>query len=115
MEEKKAWIAQNTKVAIGSDAFFPFGDNIDSAYKSGIEFIAQAGASVRDDNVIETCDKYGIAMAKPNTVSSVPTATRNKRQEFAYLMGTVMTKTASFRIFRIQFQRASLGNLSAVC
>ena len=63
MEEKKAWIAQNTKVALGSDAFFPFGDNIERAHKSGVEFIAQAGGSVRDDHVIETCDKYGIAMA----------------------------------------------------
>ncbi len=63
MEEKKAWIALNTKVALGSDAFFPFGDNIERAHKSGVEFIAQAGGSVRDDNVIETCDKYGIAMA----------------------------------------------------
>ena len=63
MEEKKEWIAQNTKVALGSDAFFPFGDNIERAHKSGVEYIAQAGGSVRDDNVIETCDKYGIAMA----------------------------------------------------
>ena len=62
-EEKKAWIAQNTKVALGSDAFFPFGDNIERAHKSGVEYIAQAGGSIRDDNVIETCDKYGIAMA----------------------------------------------------
>ena len=62
-EEKKAWIAQNTKVALGSDAFFPFGDNIERAHKSGVEYIAQAGGSVRDDNVIETCDKYGITMA----------------------------------------------------
>ncbi len=63
MAEKKEWIAGNTKVALGSDAFFPFGDNIERAHKSGVEFIAQAGGSVRDDNVIETCDKYGIAMA----------------------------------------------------
>ncbi|WP_262987335.1 phosphoribosylaminoimidazolecarboxamide formyltransferase [Prevotella sp. ne3005] len=63
MEEKKAWIAQNTKVALGSDAFFPFGDNIERAHKSGVEFIAQAGGSVRDDHVIMTCDKYGITMA----------------------------------------------------
>lgn len=63
MEEKKAWIAQNTKVALGSDAFFPFGDNIERAHKSGVEYIAQAGGSIRDDNVIDTCDKYGIAMA----------------------------------------------------
>lgn len=62
MEEKKEWIAKNTKVALGSDAFFPFGDNIERAHKSGVEYIAQAGGSVRDDNVIETCDKYGIAM-----------------------------------------------------
>ena len=62
-EEKKEWIAKNTKVALGSDAFFPFGDNIERAHKSGVEFIAQAGGSVRDDNVIETCDKYNIAMA----------------------------------------------------
>ncbi|MCH4148481.1 MAG: phosphoribosylaminoimidazolecarboxamide formyltransferase [Prevotella sp.] len=63
IEEKKAWIAQNTQVALGSDAFFPFGDNIERAHKSGVEYIAQAGGSIRDDNVIETCDKYGIAMA----------------------------------------------------
>ena len=62
-EEKAAWVAQNTRVSLGSDAFFPFGDNIERAHKSGVEFIAQAGGSVRDDNVIETCDKYGIAMA----------------------------------------------------
>ncbi|MBR6990285.1 MAG: phosphoribosylaminoimidazolecarboxamide formyltransferase [Bacteroidaceae bacterium] len=62
-EEKKAWLALNKGVALGSDAFFPFGDNIERAHKSGVEFIAQAGGSVRDDNVIETCDKYGIAMA----------------------------------------------------
>ena len=63
IEEKKTWIAQNSGVALGSDAFFPFGDNIERAHKSGVEYIAQAGGSVRDDNVIETCDKYGIAMA----------------------------------------------------
>ena len=62
-EEKKAWLTKNMKVALGSDAFFPFGDNIERAHKSGVEYIAQAGGSVRDDNVIETCDKYGIAMA----------------------------------------------------
>lgn len=63
MEEKKEWIARNTGVALGSDAFFPFGDNIERAHKSGVQYIAQAGGSVRDDNVIETCDKYDIAMA----------------------------------------------------
>ena len=62
-EEKLEWIAKNTKVALGSDAFFPFGDNIERAHKSGVEYIAQAGGSVRDDHVIMTCDKYGIAMA----------------------------------------------------
>ena len=62
-EEKQAWIAQNTGVALGSDAFFPFGDNIERAHKSGVQFVAQAGGSVRDDHVIETCDKYGITMA----------------------------------------------------
>lgn len=62
-EEKKAWIAQNTGVSLGSDAFFPFGDNIERAHKSGVEYVAQAGGSVRDDHVIATCDKYGIAMA----------------------------------------------------
>lgn len=63
MEEKKEWIAKNTNVALGSDAFFPFGDNIERAHKSGVQYIAQAGGSIRDDNVIETCDKYGITMA----------------------------------------------------
>ena len=62
LAEKKEWIAQNRQVALGSDAFFPFGDNIERAHKSGVEFIAQAGGSVRDDHVIMTCDKYGIAM-----------------------------------------------------
>ena len=62
-EEKREWIAKNTRVALGSDAFFPFGDNIERAHKSGVEYIAQAGGSVRDDHVIMTCDKYGIAMA----------------------------------------------------
>ncbi|MBR4390236.1 MAG: phosphoribosylaminoimidazolecarboxamide formyltransferase [Prevotella sp.] len=61
-EEKRAWIAQNTDVALGSDAFFPFGDNIERAHKSGVRYIAQAGGSVRDDHVIATCDKYDIAM-----------------------------------------------------
>ena len=62
-EEKREWIAKNNNVALGSDAFFPFGDNIERAHKSGVQYIAQAGGSIRDDNVIETCDKYGIAMA----------------------------------------------------
>lgn len=62
-DEKKAWIAQNKQVALGSDAFFPFGDNIERAHKSGVAYIAQAGGSIRDDHVIDTCDKYGIAMA----------------------------------------------------
>ena len=62
-EEKKEWLAQNTEVSLGSDAFFPFGDNIERAHKSGVAYIAQAGGSVRDDHVIATCDKYGISMA----------------------------------------------------
>ena len=61
-EEKKAWLATNTDVALGSDAFFPFGDNIERAYKSGVKYIAQPGGSIRDDNVIETCNKRNIAM-----------------------------------------------------
>ena len=63
LAEKKEWIAKNTNVALGSDAFFPFGDNIERAHKSGVEYIAEAGGSIRDDHVIDTCDKYGIAMA----------------------------------------------------
>ncbi len=62
-QEKRQWIAQNHGVCLGSDAFFPFGDNIERAHKSGVSFIAQAGGSVRDDHVIATCDKYNIAMA----------------------------------------------------
>ena len=62
-EEKKAWLATMTGVSLGSDAFFPFGDNIERAKRSGVSYIAEAGGSVRDDNVIETCNKYGIAMA----------------------------------------------------
>lgn len=63
LAEKKEWIAKNTNVALGSDAFFPFGDNIERAHKSGVQYVAQAGGSVRDDHVIATCDKYGMAMA----------------------------------------------------
>ncbi|MBQ0058841.1 MAG: phosphoribosylaminoimidazolecarboxamide formyltransferase [Lachnospiraceae bacterium] len=62
-EEKKAWIATQTDVTVGSDAFFPFGDNVERAHKSGVRFIVQPGGSIRDDNVIETCNKYDIAMA----------------------------------------------------
>lgn len=62
-EEKRAWLDQLSGVSLGSDAFFPFGDNIDRAFKSGVTYVAQPGGSVRDDQVIETCDKYGIAMA----------------------------------------------------
>ena len=62
-KERKEWIAKNTGVALGSDAFFPFGDNIERAHKSGVEYIAQAGGSIHDDHVIDTCDKYNIAMA----------------------------------------------------
>ena len=61
-EEKKEWLSGLTDVALGSDAFFPFGDNIERAHRSGVKYIAQPGGSVRDDNVIETCNKYGMAM-----------------------------------------------------
>ena len=61
-EEKRAWLDQMTDVALGSDAFFPFGDNIERAHKSGVKYIAQPGGSVRDDNVIDTCNKYDMAM-----------------------------------------------------
>ena len=61
-EEKRAWLDQMTDVALGSDAFFPFGDNIERAHKSGVKYIAQPGGSIRDDNVIDTCNKYGMAM-----------------------------------------------------
>lgn len=62
-QEKKEWIAQNTDVCLGSDAFFPFGDNIERAYKSGVKYIAEPGGSIRDDNVIETCDKYNMTLS----------------------------------------------------
>ena len=62
-EEKRAWLDKLTDVALGSDAFFPFGDNIERAHKSGVKYIAQPGGSVRDDNVIATCNKYQMAMA----------------------------------------------------
>ena len=62
-EEKRAWLDKNTNVALGSDAFFPFGDNIERAHKSGVAYVAQPGGSIRDDNVIETCNKYNMAMA----------------------------------------------------
>ena len=62
-EEKKAWIAKNTGVTVGSDAFFPFGANVERARKSGVQYIVQPGGSIRDDNVIETANKYGITMA----------------------------------------------------
>ena len=62
-EEKKEWLSKLTDVSLGSDAFFPFGDNIERAKKSGVKYVAQPGGSIRDDNVIETCNKYGMAMA----------------------------------------------------
>ena len=62
-EERKAWLKNLTGVSVGSDAFFPFGDNVERAKRSGVQYIAQPGGSIRDDNVIETCNKYGIAMA----------------------------------------------------
>jgi phosphoribosylaminoimidazolecarboxamide formyltransferase/IMP cyclohydrolase len=62
-EEKKEWLRKNTGVSLGSDAFFPFGDNIERAHKSGVSFVCQPGGSIRDDNVIDTCDKYDMVMA----------------------------------------------------
>ncbi len=62
-EEKKAWIAKLSGVTLGSDAFFPFGDNIERAHKSGVQYVAEPGGSIRDDNVMDTCDKYGMTMA----------------------------------------------------
>ena len=62
-EEKRAWLDKNTDVALGSDAFFPFGDNVERAHRSGVKYIAQPGGSIRDDHVISTCNKYDIAMA----------------------------------------------------
>ena len=62
-EEKRAWLDKNTDVALGSDAFFPFGDNIERAHKSGVKYVAEPGGSVRDDAVIDTCNKYGMVMA----------------------------------------------------
>ncbi len=62
-EEKRAWLDKNTDVSLGSDAFFPFGDNVERAHRSGVKYIAQPGGSIRDDHVIETCNKYDIAMA----------------------------------------------------
>ena len=61
--EKEEWLAKLTDVSIGSDAFFPFGDNIERAAKSGVKYVAEPGGSIRDDNVIETCDKYDMVMA----------------------------------------------------
>ena len=61
-EEKRAWLEQLTDVSLGSDAFFPFGDNIERAHKSGVKYIAESGGSIRDDHVIETCNKYGMVM-----------------------------------------------------
>ena len=62
-EEKRAWLDKNTNVALGSDAFFPFGDNIERAHRSGVTYVAEPGGSIRDDNVVATCNKYGMAMA----------------------------------------------------
>jgi phosphoribosylaminoimidazolecarboxamide formyltransferase/IMP cyclohydrolase len=62
-EEKEAWLAKNTGVSLGSDAFFPFGDNIERAHKSGVSYVAEPGGSIRDDNVIETADRYDMVMA----------------------------------------------------
>ena len=62
-EEKRAWLDQMTGVTLGSDAFFPFGDNIERAHKSGVSYVAQPGGSIRDDHVIATCNQYGMVMS----------------------------------------------------
>ena len=61
-EEKQAWLEKNTDAALGSDAFFPFGDNIERAHRSGVKYVAEPGGSIRDDNVIATCDLYDMVM-----------------------------------------------------
>ena len=75
-EEKKAWLSKVTNVALGSDAFFPFGDNIERARRSGVTAIVQPGGSIRDDQVIATCNKYGIAW---RSVVSGCSTTKQKR------------------------------------
>ena len=62
-EEKRAWLNKNTDVTLGSDAFFPFGDNIERAHKSGVKYVAEPGGSIRDDNVIDVCNKYDMVMS----------------------------------------------------
>ena len=62
-KEKREYLSKISGVSLGSDAFFPFGDNIERAAKSGVSFVVQPGGSIRDDNVIEACDRYGIVMA----------------------------------------------------
>ena len=62
-QEKREWLDTLTGVSLGSDAFFPFGDNIERAHRSGVQYIAQPGGSIRDDNVIDTCNKYQMTMA----------------------------------------------------
>ena len=68
-EEKRAWLDKMTEVTLGSDAFFPFSDNIERAHKSGVKYVAEPGGSVRDDAVIETCNKYDMVMAFTGTTS----------------------------------------------
>ena len=75
-EEKRAWLDKNTDVALGSDAFFPFGDNIERAHKSGVKYVAEPGGSIRDDHVIDTCNKYNMAMCLYR-YPSVPSLKRN--------------------------------------
>ena len=70
-EQKREWLDKLTDVSLGSDAFFPFGDNIERAHRSGVKYVAQPGGSVRDDNVIETCNKYGMVMSFTG-IRSVP-------------------------------------------
>ena len=86
MEEKKAWIAQNTKVALGSDAFFPFGDNIERAHKSGVEYIAQAGGSIRDDNFTDILEG-GIVFKKSSSGNKESDKVKTKAKKKKYITG----------------------------
>jgi len=80
VQERKDWVARQSGVTVGSDAFFPFGDNVERARKSGVTYIAEPGGSIRDDNVIETANKYGITMALPDRDCSI-TKRRNETNE----------------------------------
>lgn len=81
-QEKKEWLATQSGVSLGSDAFFPFGDNIERARKSGVAYIAEPGGSIRDDHVIDTCNKYGMAMAFTGSACSIIDSRRDDNGYF---------------------------------